>query len=117
MQDFEIIFYQLPDGTEPVRDFLLGLDIKMRAKLMHNMEILQQQGINAREPYSKPIEDGIFEIRVQTDGNISSVLDFFFVGRKIVLTNLFIKKTQKTPRKEIDMAKAYRNEYLKRMEV
>ena len=39
---------------------------------------------------------------------------FFCVDRRIILTNGFIKKTQKTPKKEIEKAKKYRKEYLKR---
>ena len=41
---------------------------------------------------------------------------FFVVGRKIILTNGFVKKTDRTPRAEIDLAKKYRDEYLSRKE-
>ena len=58
-------------------------------------------------------EDGIFELRAQSGNNISRVLYFFFVGNKIILTHGFIKKTQKTPREEIDKAKAYRKDFYK----
>jgi len=44
------------------------------------------------------------------------VLYFFFVGRKIILTNGFVKKTQKTPASEVETAKKYRAEYLARKE-
>ena len=47
-----------------------------------------------------------------------SGLDYFFViGQKIILTNGFIKKTQKTPKAEIALAKKYRNDYLNREEI
>ena len=46
----------------------------------------------------------------------SRILYFFVVGRRIVLTNGFIKKSQKTPRNEIEKAKRYRADYLSRME-
>ena len=39
MQDFDIIFYDKPDGTEPVKEFLDSLDVKMRAKKIINKEI------------------------------------------------------------------------------
>lgn len=39
---------------------------------------------------------------------------FFYYNEKIILTNGFIKKTQKTPKKEIDLAKKYRKEYIER---
>ena len=87
----------------------------MQAKILGHLEILQQRGYELREPYSKPLEDGIFELRTKQGSNISRVLYFFFVGKKIVLTNGFIKKTQKTPKSEIEKAKKYRQDYLERM--
>lgn len=97
MQEFEAIFYDLPDGREPAREFLDSLDVKMRAKMVRTIELLQHNGTSLREPYSKALEDGIFEVRAKVGSDISRVLYFFFVGHRIVLTNGFIKKTQKTP--------------------
>ena len=67
-------------------------------------------------PYSEELEDGIFELRAKVGSDISRVLYFFVVGRKIILTNGFIKKTQKTPKSEIELAKKYRADYLSREE-
>ena len=46
-----------------------------------------------------------------TQADISRVLYFFFVGKKAVLTNGFVKKTMKTPKREIELAKRYRKDY------
>lgn len=70
---------------------------------------------NLREPFSKPIKNGIFELRAQVGNDISRVLYFFYIGKKVILTNGFIKKTQKTPQKEIELALKYKNDYLKRV--
>jgi len=67
-------------------------------------------------PYSEHLGDGIFELRAKVSSNISRVLYFFVVGKKVILTNGFIKKTQKTPKNEIDLAKKYRQQYLTRKE-
>ena len=67
-------------------------------------------------PYSEELENGIFELRAKVGSDISRVLYFFVVGRKIILTNGFIKKTQKTPKSEIELAKKYRADYLSREE-
>lgn len=72
--------------------------------------------MQARMPYSEHLVDGIFEIRAQTGGDITRVLYFFFSGREIILTNGFVKKTQKTPQREIELAKKYRKEFLSRKE-
>ena len=78
--------------------------------------MLEANGSELREPYSKPLGDGIFELRSQAGRDISRVLFFFLAGRKAVLTHGFIKKTQKTPPSEIEKARNYRREYLNRGE-
>ena len=55
-----------------------------------------------------------FEIRTIVGTNLTRVLYFFCIGKKAVLTNGFVKKTQKTPKKEIEKAKSYRDDFLKR---
>lgn len=116
MQDFDIIFYDKPDGTEPVKEFLDSLDVKMRAKMLRTIVMLQKNGYELREPYSKALNDGIIELRAKVGSDISRVLYFFVVGRKVVLTNGFIKKAQKTPKEELERAKRYKAEYLSRKE-
>ncbi len=116
LMDFTVEFYEMEDGRQPAREFLLSLDKKMRAKLLHRIVLLRDNGTALREPYSKPIGDGIFELRTVFSSNITRVLYFFYRGQTIILTNGFIKKTQKTPPGEIDRAKKYRADYLHRKE-
>lgn len=56
--------------------------------------------------------DGIFEVRVITTYKSIRILCFFDDGNLVVLTNCFVKKTQKTPRKEIKLAEKLKKEYL-----
>lgn len=114
MIQFTVIFYEDITGDKPVENFLLSLDIKMRAKLIGILQILQEKGNQLREPYSKHLEDGIFEILGKVGSDITRVLYFFYLDGKIILTNGFIKKTQKTPRKEIKLAKLRRQDYIER---
>ena len=93
---------------------LLSLDKKMRAKMTDMISILQDNGYELRMPYSKHLSNGIFELRAKFGSNISRVLYFFYVDQHIVLTNGFVKKTRKTPIKEIEQAKKYRADYLLR---
>lgn len=116
MEQFEIIFYKRQDGTEPAKEFILSLDKKMRAKMLRTIEMLQNNGYELREPYSKSVSEGILELRVKIGSDISRVMYFFVVGRKAVLTNGFVKKTQKTPKEEIEKAKRYRADFLSRKE-
>ena len=111
---FEIEFYSNEDGREPVADFLDSLDTKMSAKLIGLMEILEEKGTELRMPYSEHLVDGIFELRCKQGSSIARVMYFFYVGKKIVVTNGFVKKTQKTPAKELKLAKVRRADWLSR---
>lgn len=86
----------------------------MRAKLLGIIDVLEEKGPLLREPYSKSLGDGIFEIRGQLGSDISRVLFFFYYNKRIILTNGFIKKTQKTPKMEIELAKKYRKDFWER---
>ena len=116
MEYFELTFYEKRDGSLPVVEFLDSLPKKMRAKALREMDILKEYGNELREPYTKYLEDGIFELRIKLGSDISRILYFFYDGRNIVLTNGFIKKTWKTPRGEIEKAKMYRKDYFHRTE-
>lgn len=114
MNDFEIVFYRRPSGECPVCDFLDSLNKVMRFKMMHQMDLLELYGNHPRGDYSKFVDEGIFELRAQTRTDITRIMFFFDENRKIVLTNGFIKKTQKMPMSEFELAKKYRSDYLSR---
>ncbi len=101
---------------KPVVEFLDSLDHKMNAKLIGLMELLEEKGTELREPYSAPLGEGIFELRCKLGSNITRALYFFYVGKHIVVTNGFVKKTQKTPKPEIKLAKDRRKDWLRRRE-
>lgn len=111
----DVDFYELPDGTEPVKEFLNSLEKKLRAKMFREIDLLVNNGPELREPHSKHVEDGIFELRAKQGNDISRVLYFFIVGKKAILTNGFVKKTMKTPKNEIELAKRYRKDYFNRI--
>lgn len=114
MENFIVEFFEKNDGTSPAKDFVLSQNIKMRVKLFRTLELLEIKGNELREPYSKFLGDGIFEVRVKQGTNISRVLYFFISGKKIILTNGYVKKSQKTLPSEINLAKKYREEYFER---
>ena len=115
MPEFEIIFYENDNGDCLVEAFLASLDMKMQAKAVGLLELLEEKGNQLREPYSKHLDDGIFEIRCKVGNNITRVLYFFYYEGKIILTNGFVKKTQKIPLEEIKMAKKRRTDFKERM--
>lgn len=114
MDDHEVILYQKADGSVPVRDLILGLPHGMREKAVHDLELLQQYGPRLREPHSKLIGDGIFELRIRFANDIARVSSFFFAGKKIIVTNGYVKKTQKMLRREWKRALAYKRDWEER---
>ncbi|MDO4484696.1 MAG: type II toxin-antitoxin system RelE/ParE family toxin [Clostridia bacterium] len=114
MSAITIELYDTEDGRCPVADFLDSLNPKMRAKVLRTIDLLENNGIELRGPYSEFLGDGIFELRTKQGSDITRVLYFFFIGNKAVLTNGFVKKTQKTPPGEIATAKKYKADYERR---
>ena len=92
---FDVIFYEGENGEKPVEIFLDSLDNKMRAKLLGLLGILSEKGNSLREPYSKHLQDGIFEIRCKFGNNITRVLYFFYYNQRIILTNGFVKRRRR----------------------
>jgi phage-related protein len=111
---YEIVFYDSEDGKCPIQEFLDSLEPKLLAKTLRTIDLLENNGPQLREPYSKMLEDGIFELRTKQSSDITRVLYFFFAGRKVVLTNGFVKKSQKTPKTEKELAKKYKTDYERR---
>ena len=111
---YTIEFYATEDGTKPAKDFIYTLDEKMQAKMLRNLDLLEANGPALRAPYSKAMEDGIFELRAKESSNITRVFYFFYIGQKAILTNGFVKKTQKTPKRELALAKKYKADYERR---
>ena len=114
MSKYEINFYRKNDNTCPMEDFLNSLEYKMRAKMLRLIMLLEQNGNELREPYSKFLSDGIYELRARQGNNTSRALYFFDIEHKIILTNGFVKKTRKTPHLELEVAKKYRADYVER---
>ena len=111
---YTVEYYEKDDGSRPAEEFILSQDNKMQAKIFAALEWLESKGPALREPYSKVLDDGIFEVRAKQGSDISRVLYFFVVGRRVILTNGFVKKTMKTPKTELDLARKYKADYERR---
>ena len=114
MKDFELIFYTKANGECPVSDFLTSLNKVMRFKLLHQLDLLELYGNHPKGDFTKPLGDGLFEVRAQNKTDITRILFFFDKNKKIILTHGFVKKTQRMPASELDTAKRYRADYFSR---
>lgn len=118
---YEIEFYETEDGKCPIWDFLEALRLKAPtnkdARIQHKqaslyIELLQKNGTHMNAEITKHLDDGIWELR---PGN-NRVFYFFYQNDTYVLLHQFRKKSQKTPKREIEKAKTERNDYLRRKE-
>ncbi len=113
---FRIDYYEDERGNKPVKQFIDSLDYKMKAKIFRRLELLEEYGPELGMPFSRHLSDGIFELRTVQGNNITRILYFFVIGKKIILTHGFVKKTQKVPQKEIEKARKLRSDWEKRYE-
>ncbi len=75
-------------------------------------DLLEESGIDVGMPHVKPLEDKLSEIRIRVDKNAYRIIYFLHTGQKFVLLHGFQKKTQKTPIKEMKLAKKYLTDFL-----
>ena len=93
-------------------DFYKDLDFGVKSKIQYVFELIKQV---ERVPikFLAPMTgyDGLFEVKIEYESNIYRIFCCFDEGRLIVLFNGFQKKTQKTPKNEIEKAMRLKNEY------
>ena len=115
---FDIDFYKMENGKIPVQYFLYSLEPKLRAKAFRDIELLKNLGNELREPYVKPIKGennkGLYELRIKFSSDIARIFYFTYCNNKYILLHGFIKKSMKTPPKEIERARKYMEDYKRR---
>jgi len=108
-------FYRTDSGNCPVEDFLDSLSGKQTQKVVWVLRLIEELNVVPRQYLKKLVNtEDIWEVRVQFGGNIFRLLGFFDGSTLMILTNGFAKKSQKTPRQEIELATRRKNEYLSR---
>lgn len=104
------------NGSCPVQEFLVGLDSKTQARFGWSIEQLRLRNVMAKEPLVRHIDGKMWELREESNTNIYRIMYFIFSGQHIVLLHGFQKNTQKTPRREIDVAQQRMEKFIKREE-
>lgn len=88
--------------TKDIDKFILNLDVITQAKVLRYLDLLEKYSNKLGMPYSKSLHGGLFELRIM--GNKQVRILYFFNDDRIYLLHAFIKKTNKIPNKEIDIA-------------
>jgi len=111
----KVNFYKSSSGKSPIVDFLDSLSGKQVQKITWVLEIIEESRIVPKQYFRKLANtDDIWEVRVISSSNIFRLLGFFDEENLVILTNGFVKKTQKTPAREIKLAEKRKKDYLKR---
>ena len=73
---------------------------------------MEKFNLNLKQPYVKPLENKLYEIRTKDSKGIYRIIYFAHTGKQFIMLNGFTKKTQKTPMKEIELAKRRMKEFI-----
>ena len=110
-----IEFYQTSSGSSPIEEFLDSLSDQHARKVSWVLRLIERLDRVPAQYLKKSVgTNELWEIRVQTGGRDYRLLGFFDGSVLLVLTSGFLKKQQKTSRKEIELAQHRRSEYLER---
>jgi len=104
------VYYETMDGESVVENEMKDFGAKSFARILRTVELLEEFGIGLDEDYVEQVEGKIWELRISR----YRVLYFAFHGKQFVLLRAFMKKTRKTPRKEIKIAQKRMDDYVSR---
>lgn len=97
--DYEISYY-----SEAVQDEILALPDTLAARYIVLTRRMLAIGPNLGEPHTKAVRTGLFELRLKGAEGIARVFYCTLVGKRIVMLHSFIKKTDRTPKRELEVA-------------
>ena len=110
----EIVFYRKPNGECPVADFLDSLPGKVVQKILWVLNLVEDMPRVPAKYFCKLADsENIWEFRIKLGSNIYRIFAFMD-GYHVVVTNGFVKKTQKSPINEIAKAEHYKKDHLSR---
>lgn len=96
-------FYETAAGAEPVRDWLLTLDDEDRRVIGTDIATVEY-GWPVGMPTCRPLGDGLWEVRSSLPSRREARVIFAVIEEQMVLLHAFVKKTQKTPKTDLDLA-------------
>jgi phage-related protein len=109
---FQVLFYETVGGNEIILDFLRSLPVDDRKTIGEDLKTVQV-GYPLGLPLCRPMGDGLMEVRSSLPSKREARLLFSFDGKAqcLVVLHAFIKKTPKTPKPDLDLARKRKNEF------
>lgn len=111
---WEVVFYETAQGERPAEEWLRRQDVKVQARLARILDMLEEHGTNVKEPFVSHLRDKLWEVRVEHHRVRHRLLYFPAPTRKFVVLHGFVKKTPKTPAREMEVAEARIRDYMNR---
>jgi len=93
------------DFYNGVEDEILSMPPQIQARMIKLMELIEIYGANLGPPHTEAMGDGLFEIRAKAKEGIGRGLFCYLKGKHVYVLRVFVKKTNKTPKKEIKLAR------------
>ena len=110
----EIRFYRTDAGHCPVEEFLNSLNSKQAQKVTWVLRLIEDMQVVPVQYFKKLVStDDLWEARIQFGGDAFRLIGFFDGDALVILNHAFRKKTQKTPRKEIETAESRKQNYFR----
>ena len=113
-----IEMYARENGEVPVKDFIDSLPTKLKAKAVRDIDLLGKYGSSLGEPYVKSLKGmdnkGLYELRIKFSNDNARIFYFTMKEQKYILLHGFIKKSMKTPKRELERARSYMQDCMRR---
>jgi len=100
--------------NKSVEDDILDMPPKIQARMIKLLELIEKHGANLGSPHTEPMGNGLFEIRAKAKEGIGRSLYCYMKRRRIMVLHAFLKKSTKTPKSDLELAKKRKGEVEKR---
>jgi len=101
--DWKVVFFESARGEKPVEKFFYEQQLQAQSKMLHLFELLELYGSQLKMPHAKQLVVGLYELRIRGKEELRVL--YGFKQNTIYLLHAFKKQTQKTPRKELEIAR------------
>ena len=98
------MLYETPSGQPVIEVFIKSMQTQTQAKLVRQLDLLEEFGPRLGMPHARPMDEGLYELRVRGTQEVR-IFYIFALGTTIYLLHAFQKKTQETPKRELDTAR------------
>jgi phage-related protein len=109
---WQVVFYMDATGNEPVKDFILEQPDGAIAEILHVFKLLRKFNIKLGMPYVRKIDkSGVWELRIKHSSDLYRIFYFAYTGQKFVLLHAILKKRDRIPKSDIELAIKRMNDY------